>query len=304
MTNIVTPARTSLYVVLARRAPLGVIFRRGPSRQVLLLTWNTDTHELRSGQWFKGRIYERRCDLSPSGEKLIYFAAKHRPPYYSWTVVSRPPYLTALAMWPKGDAWGGGGSFQSERIIRLNHRAGERDLAEGFRLPKAITLADRDVWSGRGEDNPIFEERLKRDGWTLSQAGEHRENKFGSKVWFDFPQPRAYARVRGRWRLETQRVGVHERDGPWYILHHRVTDLEGREVLSFGRSDWADWSRSGEILLARDGRLYRCKVDSRRGPDEPEELMDLRSLRFEPVIAPPEAGAWSGRAPRGKKVIQ
>ena len=92
-------ASTRLYVLLARKAPIAVVFRRGPSKQVLLLTWNTETDELRQGQWFKGRIYERRCDLSPSGEKLIYFAAKHRGPHGTWTAVSRPPYLTALAMW-------------------------------------------------------------------------------------------------------------------------------------------------------------------------------------------------------------
>ena len=69
-------ASVRLYVLLARRSSLGVIFRRGPSRQVLTLLWDTSTHVIRLGQWFKGRIYERRCDLSPSGEKLVYFAAK------------------------------------------------------------------------------------------------------------------------------------------------------------------------------------------------------------------------------------
>src|SRR5689334_10667690 len=108
---------TRLYVLLARKAPIGVVFRRGPSKQVLLLSWNTETHEIRKGQWLKGRIYEHRCDLSPSGEKLIYFAANQRQPMYSWTAVSRPPFLTALALWPKGDAWGGGGLFENERTL-------------------------------------------------------------------------------------------------------------------------------------------------------------------------------------------
>jgi hypothetical protein len=48
---------TRLYVLLARRAPLGIVFRRGPSKQVLVLSWQTDKHEFRLGQWFKGRIY-------------------------------------------------------------------------------------------------------------------------------------------------------------------------------------------------------------------------------------------------------
>src|SRR5262249_39683455 len=58
------------------------------------------------GQWFNGRIYERRCDLSPSGKRLIYFAASYKAPYAIWTAVSRLPFLTAVTLWPKGDGWG------------------------------------------------------------------------------------------------------------------------------------------------------------------------------------------------------
>src|SRR6185369_14808118 len=104
--------------------------------------WNTETHEIRKGQWIKGRIYERRCDLSPSGEKLVYLAARNRPPIYAWTAVSRPPFLTALALWPNTGACGGGGLFQNERTVALDHFMGAAaELAEGFRLPKALTTA-------------------------------------------------------------------------------------------------------------------------------------------------------------------
>lgn len=110
---------TRLYVILAREAQYGVIFRRGPSKRVLLIGWNTAGDTFERGQWFKGRIYERRCDLSPEGDLLLYFAANYRKPYFSWTAISRPPFLTALALWPKGDCWGGGGHFSSRKQIAL-----------------------------------------------------------------------------------------------------------------------------------------------------------------------------------------
>ncbi len=44
MSKPAPPCRLS--VILAREAPVGVIFRRGPAK------------------WFHGRIYERRSDLS------------------------------------------------------------------------------------------------------------------------------------------------------------------------------------------------------------------------------------------------
>lgn len=95
-------------------------------------------------------------------------------------------------------------------------------------------------------------------------------------------------------------VGIHERDGSWYVLEHRILDAHGRAALDLGRSDWADWSRSGELLFAREGRLYRIVVDRRSELGTPEELIDLSDLKFEPSMAPPQAIVWNGRSPRGK----
>jgi hypothetical protein len=199
---------------------------------------------------FKGRIYERRCDLSPSGEKLIYFAAKYRSPLYTWTAVSRPPFLTALLFWPKGDAWGGGGLFNNERTIGLNHPKSHMNLAADFALPKS------------------------------------RAKSIGS------------------WTLEMLIAGIHDRDGSWYVLEHRVLDAHGRVALDLGRSDWADWSRSGELLFAREGRIYRMVVDGKSELGTPEELIDLRDLKFEPRAALPQATVWNGRSPRGQVLIR
>src|SRR5260370_16572519 len=106
------------------------------------MLWNTDDDTFECGQWLKGRIYERRCDLSPEGDLLLYFAANFRKPYYSWTAISRPPFLTALFLWPKGDCWGGGGHFLSRKQIALNHRCHlhESTLVQAFSFPPTITI--------------------------------------------------------------------------------------------------------------------------------------------------------------------
>src|SRR5690349_2052072 len=69
------PAR--LFAILARNAPKGVILRRGPSKWVELILWDTANDTFERGQWFKGRIYERGCDLSPNGSYFLYFGSKH-----------------------------------------------------------------------------------------------------------------------------------------------------------------------------------------------------------------------------------
>ena len=42
---------------------MGVVIRRGPSKSVATLLWKSKTDQFQLGQWFKGRIYERRSDL-------------------------------------------------------------------------------------------------------------------------------------------------------------------------------------------------------------------------------------------------
>lgn len=74
MTEII-PAR--LHVILARKGPKAVIFRRGPSDKVAVIGWDRSCDSFQLGQWLSGRIYPYRCDLSPSGEYLICFAAKY-----------------------------------------------------------------------------------------------------------------------------------------------------------------------------------------------------------------------------------
>lgn len=112
------PNHCRLSVILATEAAKGIILRRGPSNWVQLILWDTRTDTFTEGQWFKGRIYVERCDLSPDGSKLIYFAAKHHKhlhPHasyqYAWTAISKPPYFTALALWNQGTTYGGGGYF-------------------------------------------------------------------------------------------------------------------------------------------------------------------------------------------------
>jgi hypothetical protein len=52
-------------------------------------------------------------------------------------------------LWPKGDGWGGGGTFSAGNDIQLNHRSNEMALADGFSLPKWLHVGqfgDRPGW--------------------------------------------------------------------------------------------------------------------------------------------------------------
>jgi hypothetical protein len=287
-----------LYAILARKARLAVVFRRGPTRQVLLAQWRTDTDEFYEGQWLKGRIYERRCDLSPSGRWLIYFAANYKEPYFSWTAISKPPFLAAVALWPKGDGWGGGGLFAKEEEILLNHRDKEMALADGFKLPRFVKVEPLGSHSGWGEDSPIIDERLTRDGWQLMQQGKAIKHNIGAPVWIELEPPQIWSRLnpkRTNYELRTQTRGIHERDGAWYIIEHLVLRRKPGMELSLGRTDWADWCHSGDLLFSKEGRMFRLgfnQHDELLPLADAKLLIDLTEKRFEAKKAPDEATVW------------
>lgn len=286
-----------LYAILARAAKRAVVFRRGPSKRVQLLVWHTDTDKFEDGQWFKGRIYERRCDLSPSGKLLIYFAAKHKLPYFSWTAVSKPPFLTALALWPKGDCWGGGGLFETERKIRVNHGKHQMALADGFKVPSRVQVTTLGRCSGGGEDGPIMHMRLERDGWQLLQTGEEEQHSLGDAVWIEYTPALVWAKkqARGRYELQMHILGLHERDGPWYVIDHLVRDKQDDSTLKLERTEWADWCHSGDLLFARQGRLFRLGFSDEGELNDlaaAKVVIDLNDRSFVEVEAPFAAKQW------------
>jgi len=118
-------ATARLHVLTARNSPRAVIFRRGPSKQVCSFLWNRDSDTFEMGQWFKGRIYEERCDLSPDGKYLLYFALKNvlrpGPAGDTWTAISRAPWLKAIELYPECGTWTGGGRFVTDSQFVLTN---------------------------------------------------------------------------------------------------------------------------------------------------------------------------------------
>ena len=288
---------SSLFAVVARRAPVAVIFRRGPSKQVLLVKWHLDTDKLEYGQWLKGRIYERRCDLSPSGNLLIYFAASFKPPLYSWTAISKPPFLTALALWPKGDTWGGGGVFDSEASIQLNHRHGQEVLADGFRLKSNMHIAPYGSRSGGGEDFPIYHTLLLRNGWTFIDPRKAGKTDQRGKTSLPFIMPIIYEKVAtGGRRLQMRIRGRGPKNGSWYRVDHVVQDETGQQLFELPRTSWADWD-DRDLLFAKDYKLFRLRRKNfssylNHGDKALKLVADLSTLKFEERAAPHKATIW------------
>lgn len=303
MTDIEPACR--LYAVLARNGLSAVVFRRGPSKQVCLIRWWLSRDKLEIGQWFKGRIHERRSDLSPDGELLVYLAAKHTG-LGTWNAVSRPPYFTALAVWPNLGTWGGGGLFETDSTLGLNTRYQQPPLHGDYKLPKSFKVGRVAEWGGSGEDNPIEHVRLERDGWRITVPGRHTGYKYGAPAHWTFEEPETYersqprrghkdaARPEVRLRRELRAIGVT--DGPW-LLHDFSLHGEAGELRRLKACDWADWQSNGDLLFAIGGCLFRLPAAETANPvSDPlaaaRMVADLNPLRFAPVAAPEWAKEW------------
>jgi hypothetical protein len=293
-----------LYVILARDGRSAVVFRRGPTQRVCLIRWRLDDDTLEVGQWFKGRIYERRSDLSPNGDLLVTFAARHIGSPATWTAVSRPPYLTALALWEGFGAWGGGGLFTGRKRLGLNHIRLRRVLHQGFTLPDGFVVEPVAHWAGRGEDFPIENARMVRDGWRLVAEGKASAYTREGPAGWTFTEPQVYERPQPRpghsrlpevtLRRELHAVGVV--DGPNRQHDFVVTGATG-ELRRLRGCDWADWDGDGSLLIATGGALYRL-AGAAACEAAPEPLAgarlvaDLAGLRFEAKASPPAARRW------------
>lgn len=280
--------RKRLFVLLARAAPVGVILRRVPGSWTQCVTWNTRSDSFERGQWLHGRLYERRSDLSPSGQKLVYFVAKHHlqrvdPSYSSaWTAISTPPYFTAVALWPnRGTTYHGGGLFTDENTVQINSVDHRFSSPTGSQTapphpkhvpPARVRISPLRLMSG----DQILAKRLVRDGWTqLGGADVEREQ-------IDW---------RGQLRRECGALRLDLSLGPQQLVYTLSVRKKGRwEERPFVDVDWADFDQAGRLVFARGEKLGRAHLVA--DVLEEAELTDFTGGKPARVVTPDYAKKW------------
>lgn len=261
---------------MARDADTAVVIRRGPSRCTAFVGWNRSTDEFRVGQWLKGRIYERRSDISPDGKHLIYFAMNGRwqsEAKGSWTAISRAPCLTALTLLAKGDCWNGGGLFVGNDTYWLNDGYGHKVLRDEAGMQCSPDYPGAAYYGG--ECPGVYYLRLQRDGWVMTAYNAAAPD--GVRAIFE-------KRINDHWTLRkiahaTIQHGVGR--GCYYDTHQ----LAGKGGALLERDSW-EWAEvdGGRVVWAANGCLHagRMKADGMHGE---KLLFDFSTIQFEPVKA-------------------
>ena len=274
MTENSFPAR--IHVLVPTQSENALVLRRGPSKHTGVFSWNTRTDEIKLGQWLKGRIYERRSDVSPDGKHWIYFAMNGHwgsESKGSWTAIARAPFLKAVEFWPKGDCWHGGGLFLGNRSYWINDGYGHDGRSSSKKLNRVPTVAWLQNYGG--ECPGVYYNRLQRDGWTL--AGRGSNGRFDEWAIFEKPAGR-------EWTLRKichEQLGAPEGKGCYWDEHALIAT--SGETLEFVDWEWAEVN-GGSVVFAKDGSLYRiADLDQKLS----ETLIhDFSGYKFENTVAP------------------
>ncbi|WP_395143133.1 hypothetical protein [Armatimonas sp.] len=308
-----------LFVLLARDAPLGVIFRRGPTKLTQLILWHTDMDTFELGDRHVGNFYPERSDLSPDGKLLIYFAANYTARRRNkglpdtWTALSKPPWLRPLALWPNFGTYYGGGLFTSNIIVQVNQDPHAHRVSEGSvdqtswpagKPPAELDFPyDQLFWD---HDDQFFT-RMERNGWTavepypsmlgplnpdatftelVTGAYEAPELPVHLRSVYSKPRPGSNESLVLLWPHRS--AGYYGRsESPSYEVH----DSRLKIVTSLSGAIWADWDQRGRLVYVQEGKLFTADLNI-PGKFDPKEIADFTPLDKKRVRAPQSAGQW------------
>lgn len=268
----IEPVPARLHVLMASEAPLAVILRRGPSKQVCTVLWNRKDDTFQLGQWLKGRIYERCSDLSPDGKSLITYVTKGREQTvgYNWMAISDAPYLKAHVLTSacgvafKGAIWLNNTHYWDDR----------RMIGEDLYSHPRYTRVDECPWplGIGGSFYATYYARHIRDGWLFLTEVVGTENqrlyKFNKSGFLGWELQKTYD-DRG-----------YGKDAENYSLRLPESNL----VIEMHNCEWADWD-GNRIVWATEGRLETGTLTT-TGFTDIRVLEDFNDMKFEAIKAP------------------
>jgi hypothetical protein len=241
-----------------------------------------DTDRFEHGQWIKGRVYERRCDISADGSLFLAFVRQSGGPVQepaaadTWLALSRPPWFSALAVWFIGGTYHTGGFFPDGASVWLGSQDAHPDIGEPpswlkLTSPRGIAYVDgTPEWT----DRTVHFNRLLRDGWLKLEDALYRTE-------WEHRHP-----AEDRTLVMVEQFQDFQTYGGPYRVDYSVR-LGDRADQPLGRATWADWDHGGRLVVAREGRL-----EAWNEANGFEVVADFNDQAPDPQPAPDWAKEW------------
>ncbi|WP_348946492.1 hypothetical protein ABHF33_08125 [Chitinibacter sp. FCG-7] len=243
-----------LAIKLARNADTAVLLRRGPSKWVQLIKWDLRNDQFEHGQWFRGRIYESVSDLSDDGELLVYMARKDALRSLkelgstTWTAICRPPFLTALQLWPH-PVYCGGGQFTQEGALNLGlHHSWIKQ--EYTRTQASIKIREQE--HGYHGHNLPLDLQLKQ-GWHPINRRLDQLTHYGWPTDTLWKKTNAQSNVTLICETQKSRQPYQKAQ-----LHKCFSVQTAQGTHDLGTADFVEFDHQGQLLMGKEGRLFRC----------------------------------------------
>ncbi|TDT74059.1 hypothetical protein BDE40_2844 [Litoreibacter halocynthiae] len=191
-----------LHLFFTTENETAVILIRTARQLYRLVLWHRDTDTFQDGQWLKAEVYADSCSLTPDGRHFMFSVNTHwaRGKYRDgYTVISHPPYFTALPVSNARYCWTSWGRFLGNALFEVGNRhhlnkplwAGQemqpvtrgevtKDCRTGLRLlngqPAPLTKAVRDTLL----DGTAPPDTKPLDRYDTMNGCLHRRNADGS----------------------------------------------------------------------------------------------------------------------------
>lgn len=299
-----------VFFLKARSKNNAVIFRRGPTDWIQMIIWNLDKDIFELGQWINKKVPMRNCDVSPSGEYLIYYVDNFENGN-SRTVISKPPFWSALTAWEHGDSLfdTGGGLYVEEKSILLN--LNNIQALEKYPYPIDLNISmfqtqkKYSLW--KGHINLLHEHRLKMNGWAeqddedfIQKETEHLTARSNSGHWDKSDLKSTEPIIPKLWRKQITNSAALYMITFYHNEHRKNFDLFylGRKIdkIKLTGIEWADIDNKKRIIATKEGKLYVSKISSDGSVDYANLIMikDLNSQKPKRIYTPKNMREWNG----------
>lgn len=291
------PKRFRTTALFHKHLPLAVLSLRRGRRDNQLIRWNLQTNMVETGQWMIGDVH--LCDLSPDGNKLIYFAAQRHKTHREPETPGAPDPLFNGGSMKEVYAYGLRQTKQKKRRRKVPRYMG------GVRAPVAPQRSMGDTWTAVSTLPYFTAHAIWPAIGTWTGGGIFKSSS--QIVLYEDDEgltPRGELGLLPNIKIESAFSENHREtplepnvEYPCYLDHPRNEVLRKTQ---FGRTlqrlDWSHHMPDGSLFLSGDGRIF-CVNNWREDQivldeAEVETQHDFTGSRFEAIKAPDEALKW------------